>query len=287
MNEFELIRVLKGHSGCKVILCKSSSGYFVRKSSEDQGYLVRFRNQIGKQIALSEIIPLPKVLDVCDGESELSYTMEFIQGEDFHTACLARPPMWINGFVNHLFDFFLKLRAQGQKEDLSSFFVAKLQSIGNTLEEKPMLESVRGRILPLIDKLKTVDYGSVPATLCHGDMTLENIIFQADGAFMFIDVLDGDPSSIWLDVAKLCFDLEVGWTLRETLWSETNVERRALSMLSQYALEEVGLMIEAHFRDILPVLPALKAFQALRILPYAHDLSVIGRLSRFIEETVN
>jgi tRNA A37 N6-isopentenylltransferase MiaA len=114
-------------------------------------------------------------------------------------------------------------------------------------------------------------------------MTLENVIFKNDGQIVFIDVLDSDLETFWMDIAKLLYDIEISWSLRTSLWQTNHSsEERLLSMLSRYLADEVRIAIEQNFPAVIPHLSALKAIQALRVLPYSHNEQTLNRLTEYI-----
>jgi hypothetical protein len=55
----------------------------------------------------------------------------------------------------------------------------------------------------------------LPCSIYHGDMTLENIIYNSTRGFYFIDPVTVPYDSWVFDIAKLRQDLECGWFLRD------------------------------------------------------------------------
>src|SRR5204863_8802633 len=66
----------------------------------------------------------------------------------------------------------------------------------------------------LRDVVEMLDSLDVSPTLCHGDLTLENMMVDRDGQIWAIDLLDAPYEHYWFDFAKLNQDLEGGWYLR-------------------------------------------------------------------------
>ena len=279
--EFEIVRKLNGHSGCEVDLCRDQTRHFIRKSSPSKSYGPRLMRQAEKQIQLGAVIPVPEVLQTYFDGLPVSYDMEFVQGLDFKQMCLSRPMSWINQFVASICHHMKSLERATLDVDLHPLFQRKLASLQDILYEHQS-EKVRSLVAKL-DTLIAYDFSGLPATQSHGDMTLENIIFKGDGSVVFIDVLDGELESFWMDLAKICYDVEIAWSLRTSLWQvHHSSDDRLLSMLSRYLRDELQISIAEHFPDAVPHLPALKAIQALRVLPYSHNEQTIDKLSDYI-----
>lgn len=282
MTTRQFVKNLNGHSGCLIELYKDGSNYFVRKSSTSRQYDRRLALQIEKQQRICEIIPLPRVIASSNQEFPCWFEMEFVHGLDFKQWSLSKPISHIPAFLHRLFDCFENLAKRQKNIDLPGKFRAKISSLQDVLSthQHPRARLLSGKIAPLLD----FSFVGMPATECHGDLTLENIIIRSSDDFTFIDSLDGDLESVWLDIAKLAFDAEISWTLRNTLWLTNQLpEHRLLTMISRYVAEEVAELVRGRFPLLWPYLPVLKAIQALRILPYTTDEMTIQRLSDFVE----
>ena len=53
----------------------------------------------------------------------------------------------------------------------------------------------------VLDRVRRL--GELPMTLCHGDLTLENMMVGPDGTIWFVDLLDSPFEHYWQDVAKM------------------------------------------------------------------------------------
>jgi len=280
-DEAQIVKKLSGHSGCEVELWEAKSAYFVRKISPGKAYNPRLIRQAEKQLRLSKHIPLPVILSTKFDDVMASYEMEFVHGLDFKSVCLTSPISWIGRFVEQIFDHFKSLEKVAVNSNLSPLFQQKIFSLQEVLfnHEAPEVRS----LFPLLELLADYDYSDLPATENHGDMTLENIIFQTNGEIVFIDVLDGELESIWMDIAKLTYDLEIFWSLRSMLWQPRHsIDERLLIMLSRYLSEEVAIATRRHFPASIPHLPVLKAIQAFRVLPYSHNAETIEKLTNYL-----
>lgn len=277
----QIIRKLNGHSGCEIDLRRSDDRYFVLKSSLSPAYGPRLLKQAEKQTRLAKLIPMPSVFDISHKDGVYSFKMDFVHGLDFKSTCLSRSISWINRFVEIMIMHLKSLESHSLNLQLSKPFRNKISSLQEVLFDHGS-EKVRA-LAPKIDALYNYDFSVVPATENHGDMTLENIIFNSADEIFFIDALDGDLESFWLDLAKLTYDIDVSWSLRESLWKlHHSPEERLLSMLNRYLGDEMRLAISTHFPAVLPHLNALKCVQALRVVPYSHNEQTTNRLADYI-----
>lgn len=278
----QVVKRFNGHSGCEVDLCKIGNDYFVKKTAPTASYAQRLVRQAEKQARLSTLIPVPKILRTSFESPSVSYDMEFVHGLDFKQTCLSRPIVWIVDLVGKIFRHLEALKATRVDKDLSPFFRQKIESLEDVLirNDSPNVRA----LVPRLEILHSYDYSLVPASESHGDMTLENIIFTQDGEVVFIDVLDSDLETFWMDLAKLIYDIEISWSLRSSLWqSNHSHEERLLSMISRYLADELQLAANSHFPEIIPHLPALKAIQAMRVIPYSHNEQTVDRLVNYIQ----
>ena len=279
----ELIQVLKGHSGCRVELRRRGGDYLVRKTSASPAYNPRLARQIEKQRRLAGVIPVAAVLGEARCDGLVSFDMEFVAGRDFKACALTEPVTWTYAVVERLFAVFAVF-ADGAAPDaaLAGRFEAKCAELQTRIS---ILDPLGVQLESSLADLRDTDWRPVPSSACHGDLTLENMIFQNDGAIVFIDVLDGDLESFWLDIAKLMFDLDFGWSFRDL---EGNVGRRQelrlLRMLARYISEEVDLRLARDHPAVAPLLRPLKLLQAARIVPYIHDAALLERLVRYMRE---
>lgn len=110
-------------------------------------------------------------------------------------------------------------------EPLISFLSESLQKLSKKSVDKDytpiyneMIGWIEDGIFPfrkeqLIEKLPKV----LPQSVYHGDMTLENIIYDvAEKRFVFIDPVTVKYDSYIFDIAKMRQDLECKWFLRKT-----------------------------------------------------------------------
>lgn len=284
-EDSNLVQNLRGHSGCKVQLLRFGDSYFVRKVSASTDYNTRLVRQVEKQQRLGAIAPVARVLATDMRNGLVSFDMEYVAGRDLAAQCLQEPPAWVLAFTEQLFAVLNNLSNNVIAGDLDQKFQQKIKEIEIKLSVHPLAENSRTTITRVISTLANANWSTIPHTECHGDLTLENIIFKSDGSLVFIDVLDGDLETVWLDIAKVIFDLDIGWTLRDILWVDRGPAQggRLLEIFSRYLSEQITSRIAEHYPDLLARLPQLKMLQALRVLPYTHDRATFDRLVAYID----
>lgn len=281
----EVIKNLVGHSGCAIQLCLRGDAYFVRKTSSSQQYNSRLKKQIEKQISLSCYIQTPDVYDVGEIDDLAYFDMEYIRGQGFVSYAPLQSVTTMCDLVERLCEAISTLSATRQRDLDPRLFLSKLDDLSRTVPLNPFYAAHSSFLRPLIDSLKRRPWTGVPKTLCHGDLTVENMLLTDDGAIVFIDMLDGDLESIWLDIAKLLQDLRSGWSLRSLLWAgETAPSSRLLRTLTHYLADEIETQIARTLPQFSAVSQELRAVQALRVLPYVKDSAVYSHVVKGLKD---
>jgi len=184
----KLIKELRGFSGAQVMLMKKREMLFIRKI----GNIDRNEEQLKK---LSDKFPVPKIYGRVDDRLDI----EYLHGLDIKTYLVTHNYENLSDFIIHTLTEFSK---NNTMKDYSAFYKNFLSSC-NFFEFSFTAEE-------LFEKLPKV----LPASLYHGDFTLENIIYTEDRGFFMIDCSSGIWDSYVFDIAKLRQDLECGWFLR-------------------------------------------------------------------------
>jgi len=268
----EVIKELTGHSGCSVQLCLRGDRYFVRKISSSPSYNIRLKRQADKQVALSRFIPTPEVYIV--GEiGELAYfDMEYVRGHGFISFAPLQSVKGICDIVESLCASISSLAATRTQDLEAVFFARKLDELARTVPASPFFAAHESFLDQTIDTLRHKPWKGVPKTFCHGDLTVENMMLKDNGGIVFIDMLDGELESVWLDIAKLLQDLHSGWSLRSLLWAqEPAPSDRLLRTLTRYLADEIETQMARNLPQFAILSHDLRALQALRVLPYVKD----------------
>lgn len=260
-------RLLTGLSGALVVVgTQDGSTWFVRKGAQQPADSVRLRRQAEKQIYLADSditgICVPPVL--ADGELDGRYYFEMplVVGLDGPTYLRVASYREVERFGDRLCDFLLSVAntsALFDKNPDSSLFDAMFGRLVQIRSRCPVVDpDTCERLFVLLDRLRQLN--GIPRTLCHGDMTLENLIVTPDGLIWGIDLLDAPFDHYWNDVAKLHQDFSGGWYAR----SHAAIPIAVLQYLSDRVLE-TAFALDDRYENVHPVLMAMTF---ARILPY-------------------
>ena len=253
---------LGGHSGCRILLCESDdNAVVVRKVSGNKEYNNRLKIQAEKQIGFkSNTIKVPKVLSNGMTDDGLYYfDMEYISG-----ITLAEYMKSIEvGKVRNMVQAIVKdtVSVQNSTDNaVERVFTNKISSLEKTLTScnNPVIDQA-------LVMLKDHSWIRFNSTVCHGDLTLENIIVK-DNELYFIDFLDSFYDSWILDISTLMQDVQ-------TLWSYRFEEEININTLIRLVVFRDILMDT--IRDISPD-DCIEVYYALllkliRIVPYTKD----------------
>jgi thiamine kinase-like enzyme len=136
--------------------------------------------------------------------------------------------------------------------------------IGSVAKKITVLSQNAKQAILLLEKY---DFSNVPQSICHGDMTLENIILSNQGNIYLIDFLDSFYDSWMMDLAKILQDIDLHWSYRHEKMN-ANLELRLL-----VAKEEIisRILSMANGKQKLSDIYHILLLNVLRIYPYAKD----------------
>ncbi len=263
---------LSGYSGCKILLCEDDDTTFVRKISGNIEYNDRLQIQMNKQKEYkSKMIYSPKVLG-CGYENGLFYfDMEYLQGI---TLAEKLKTMRIDDIHKYI-DMLTSALIQSENKSNSNadeIFKTKISQV-----EGKVKDDERGLWEKTITLLRNHNWGNVPQSSCHGDLTLENIMIH-DGKLYFIDFLDSFYDSWVLDVATMLQDAQCLWSFRNDAKINNNTLVRMM-IFNDLLLDGIRKKQESMVLNIYYAL-LLKLF---RIVPYCTDI----KTRDFIHNKVN
>jgi hypothetical protein len=141
----------------------------------------------------------------------------------------------------------------------ASVFYDKIDSLTASLSSQGL---VGPPVSQTLDVLRRRPWTQIPASTCHGDLTLENMIVH-EGRLYLIDFLDSFADSWYIDMAKLLQDLVGGWSFRHNP-IDRNFALRIASL--RHNLETA---LEVLYPGCLSFIRDLYALNLLRILPYS------------------
>jgi len=185
----KIIKELIGYSGSKVLLVKDGRT-FVRKIGNIGKNLERI-------LTLETLgLPFPKILNITNEY----YDMEYIPNLDIKNFLYKHQ---VHSLITFIKNTVYILQKNSIAKDYSDIYNKKLSNINFDLFKfsKEQLISVLPKVLP--------------SSQYHGDLTLENILYDVENErFVLIDPLTTDYDSYVFDLAKLRQDINCKWFIR-------------------------------------------------------------------------
>lgn len=244
----KIIKELNGHSGSRVFIIKNSSNQtVVRKIGNTARNLERIR-------ALSLIgLTFPLIYSSYND----SYDMEYIQNVDMKTFLSMNG---IDSLVDYIETVFETLQNhQVKHKDYTETYQNRLAKVD--FKQYNLNFSAND----LIDRLPKI----LPCTEYHGDLTLENILYNIKTQqFVLIDPITTEYDSYIFDMAKLRQDLVCGWFIRNHV---TDIQTKITAI-------DDRLKKHQYYDD-----SNILILMLLRVLPYLTDKSDVS----FLTERIN
>jgi len=189
----------------------------------------------------SNFFKTPTVFDI--GAS--SFTMDYINGESFSQFFTRATKRDLDNLINRI-DGYLEERIIGEIDLPIEILKDKITSIPINID-----------LLPILSNLESV---KVKVGLCHGDMTLSNMIFSED--IYLIDFLDSYIESPTIDIVKLRQDTHLHWSLNMV----NNIVDLTKIKLGMKYIDD--WLVENHRVEYYEI---LQIINLLRIYPYTTD----------------
>jgi len=283
---------IKGHSGCIVGIenIAEGNGLCIVKSTKDKAYFPRLIRQAEKQSVFYErkirAVNVPKIFDVTIGEDETSFRMEFVYSMNFVDYFEKISVIDIDAFVQTITDFIdeeIKLCSINQSV-CNQQFEEKYNSVKETISRNIPIKSDM-RIINLLRKTDNILKDSkpldIPVGLCHGDLTLSNILFNGQ-KICLIDFLDSFIETPLMDIVKIRQDTLYAWSL---LMYTNKCDIPRMKLILKY----IDRQIHEYYSPCLWYQEWYIPFQLLnllRVLQYAKEKKVIDFLIRSVETTI-
>ncbi|HEY1613121.1 MAG TPA: phosphotransferase [Rhizomicrobium sp.] len=268
---------LKGHSAATVVLHAAHSRNYVRKTAGSPSHNGRLLRQMEKQRHFCQIgLPFPRVLaSGTDRSGRAFFDMIYVPGRTVADAVVNVAAFDAHAVLNAVENMLWLFRSCRENDIPPEQFHAKIEAIAESVCRTTDEPALSDAVHVCSSMLLLRDWRGVPASLSHGDLTLENIMIGLERNICFIDCDHTWVSSFWLDIAKLFQDFYGHWCLRELyLRTSTAVAAaNAIGKLEQVAAPFVSLM-ERHSPELGDRLRQLAALHLFRALPYAADPSI-------------
>jgi len=274
----ELEKNLIGYSGCLLQIIKTDGHFSVRKQANTDAYNCRLRMQCAKQKWYhrysTSSVATPRITNYGYLDQLFYFDMDFIYCKNLSEMLPFLPTRTIYTLIEKLFQHINTI-AKRQEGDACQTFQNK---IGNLCRSVPM-DSLKKECFSL---LKNYDFSTVEKSICHGDLTLENILVTEDYSLFLIDFLDSFYNSYLIDLAKLFQDLELGWAYRNKS-NDTTREIRLL-IAKNYLQKQILDMPDGEHR--IATVYHILLLNILRIYPYTNATKTLEFLDCCCEKVL-
>jgi hypothetical protein len=287
--EFEV----KGHSGCEIKIenITNGNGLCVVKSTNDKAYAQRLLNQAEKQRAFFEkgikSVNVPQIFETTTNEYGTSFKMEFIYSLNFVDYFEKTNVADIDAFIQTIVDF---IETEIQYSSIKIIDHKTIMDKYEDVKEK-ILHNIHLKIDDQFKKILTKTDSifnlkdkpiELPVGLCHGDLTLSNILFNGQ-KICLIDFLDSFIETPLMDIVKMRQDTCYAWSL---LMYTKDCDIPRMKMILKY----LDKKLNDHYLQYSWYCNFYLSFQLLnllRVLQYAKVEKVIDFLFRSISITID
>lgn len=281
MEEIDIIKKLSGHSGCDITLIRKSNSFLVRKVSSSESYNTRLKAQCIKQIEKGKLnFNVPKIYYFgIDNNNLFYFDMEYINS---YSLAKILPTLSYDEIRKTITELISKLDFDKKtSEDTNKTVKIKTKDVFNKINNKKEIDlNLLNKALSIVDQ---TDFSDMPLSSCHGDLTLENVLFTNHKLY-FIDFLDSYVESWIVDIAKILQDLELHWAYRN-IKMDANIELRTL-IAKEKVIEEVKRHTN-NSNKILRYVYIMLLINVMRIYPYSSDKKDLDFLNRSLKNLID
>ena len=196
-----MVKFDSGLSGCRLQLVGKNS---IKKTCISKKYYPRLKKQAIKHKEFSCLsingIKTPKIKNILSA----GYVMEYIPYQNIHESSILYDRYKINKISENLInliDFEISQSNFYDEAEAESLIQKKLKDIYIKSDHKNFI-----KFLMKID----IDYSKIPKSICHGDLTSTNLIFDGKNIFL-IDFLDSYIENYLIDLSKIKQDFYYFW----------------------------------------------------------------------------
>lgn len=273
---------VKGNSGCSINIVEHDNRLAVHKSTFDSGYVQRLVNQANKQknAALIANIEVPKIHQVSASDKSATIVMDYIHAKNFVDFIEQSPISAIDDFTKSIITYIDKEIELSHEEVVPlSVFTNKINSILHNAEKNSYVTNGTFSLISDADiAFKQRGDIKLPVGVCHGDLTLSNILFSSNKYYL-IDFLDSFIETPIQDIVKLRQDTSLFWSLQmyDRAYDKIRIET---------VFGYIDAAINDHFSSTCECYNNsynyIQLINILRIVPYAKSQSV----AEYLENTL-
>lgn len=273
---------VKGHSGCNIEIVRNKKILIVEKSTQESTYVDRLYKQAKKQQKAYEIqqtfIRVPKIISITKTDTQMVMQMEYVYSKNFIDYFETAGFEQISYFVNTIFSFIKHEIEQSKLQQIpSSVFFSKFQDVKNKIDSNPFLSENNAidRLIRQSEDCLTQlpPCMCIPVGVCHGDLTLSNILFNANHYYL-IDFLDSFIESPLMDMVKLRQDTAHRWS---PLMFEGEYDTTRFNIIATKIDFELNLQF-SQYEWYKRYYNVFQLMNMLRVLQYAHEDKTISFL---------
>ena len=272
---------VKGHSGCSIEIVRHGKNLIIEKGTKDPKYVERLYQQALKQQKAQEnklpFIRVPEIINIIKNDNEMTMQMEYIYSRNF-----------IDNFENAVFeqiDYFIKaidlfIQNEIERSPLQivpasiihdKFADVKKKTFENTfIKDREDVKKIIERSEPFFLNINEI---ILPVGICHGDLTLSNILFNGNNYFL-IDFLDSFIESPLLDMVKIRQDTAHHWS---PLMYEGEYDKTRFNIISRKIDKELDILF-SRYEWYVRYYDVFQLMNLLRVLQYGHEQRVVDYL---------
>ena len=263
-EDADVIATLSGFSGARVALMQSRGGKarFIRKWVETSADVAGLVDQTVRMRVLANVftgeVAVPRLIGEGRDDRRWWYDMDHVQGIDGVTFLGHATVDRAERYRRTVLAIWRALREGPPPlpvdHDLTAVVRDKLASIGARTSGRfsTLLASIEQRADRLSIRLAT--------SPSHGDLTLENMIFDSAGRVFLIDPIPSPIEHHWFDIAKVFQDMEGRWFVHRRRRLPLGITAGIRDRLGRDLAAADPAYLEAH--------PVMLALCFARILPY-------------------
>ena len=257
------------NSGAKISIVNRDDFSLIKKAEKIN--LDRFKLNIVKQEIFLPIGPFKSasILSKRSIKNKVEILMPFYNGLSGSSFSKKINLQDLDFLLDSFLIYFKFLYKESAEKKLSgNLLIKKCDSIKNGINKNKFFSRQDKSFLLLgVDNLKKsikTDY-VYPHSSCHGDFTLNNMIYDdVSKSIVLIDFLDTYISSYLIDIAKIKQDLVYGWSVRR----EPKTVRIKAYIMGEHIYKNTHSLINKKYKNLFKVIDCLNT---LRIAPYIND----------------
>lgn len=275
---------LTGNSVFNVCVVSKDNKLYIEKSSNSENFK-RLEKQINKQKEFyrKKIFNIPKIIKNYDN----SFLMEYINGDSIIEYLLKSDKLQIEWLINEITKIIDSFISSCEYRFLNeNILLNKINDIKNKINENKFVDNDFINIFHFLEsETQNIKNIKFPVNICHGDLTLCNILIKNKEKHIFlIDFLDSFLESPIVDMVKVRQDTKYKWCINMF------IEQDKINDKVEKLLDYCDLKFHNHFQKYNFYSETYKYFQIinlLRVLQYSKDKKISDSLTKNIFDCFN